>query len=151
MPTVAGYLDKNLFNHSLPHEFTHLVSKELLGVTRMPLWLDEGLATYEEGIPLRGVKYFLREKIKNKNYIKLSELIVIKEYPSDKDRVRLFYLESQSFVSFLLDTNKKAFPSFLRWYATKRHSFQKAYLYSYGETSKIKNIEKKWIDYIMKD
>ena len=67
LPTVAGYLDKNLFSHSLPHEFTHLVSKELLGVTKMPLWLDEGLATYEEGIPLKHVKYFLREKIKNKN------------------------------------------------------------------------------------
>lgn len=151
-PTVAGYLDKNLFTIHLPHEFTHLILTELLGVKgeKIPLWLNEGLATYEGGPPLKYVKSFLRKKIRSGDYIRLSKLIKIKQYPEDNEMTKLFYLESQSLVAYLLNHKKKRFPSFLRWYVVHKDPFGKAYLYSYGGTSQIEIIEKKWLSYIMR-
>ncbi len=97
----------NLFNHYLPHELTHVILAQIMGTKgNLPLWLNEGLAQYEEGWEkAANIKISAAMKIKNGNYISIKELIEMKNVPNDK--VILFYGESASFVEYLLDVQPK--------------------------------------------
>jgi hypothetical protein len=152
LPTIAGYLDEHLFANSLPHEFTHLIIQELLNVPvqDIPLWLNEGLAIYESNVSLRKVHSLLRDPIKTGNYIKLEELLSFKTYPLDSQRIKLFYLEAQSLINFLFKKrkNREDFFSFLRWHIIQNYPFEKAYLYSYGNSITMESFEKEWFEYI---
>ncbi|MCM8820288.1 MAG: hypothetical protein NC925_05785 [Candidatus Omnitrophica bacterium] len=56
-------------------------------------------------------------------------------------------------VSFLIKKRHKkdVFYSFLRWYIIKEYPFEKSYLYAYGEYLSLEELEKQWIDYVMKN
>lgn len=94
---------ENFFDEILPHEFTHIILRELIGLKRkLPLWFEEGVACANEKDS--HLKYFLlakkyREKglfmpIQNIGKIKKSRHIA---FPT------LFYATSASVILFLLD------------------------------------------------
>lgn len=152
LPTILGYFDEHFLDNSLPHEMTHLILREILRVpsSNIPLWLNEGLAMYEGATPLTYVHLSLKEALAKNDYIPLSELLALKTYPSGSERIKLFYLEAQSFVSFLIHKRKRKdnLFSFMRWHIDKGYPFEKAYLYAYAEAPTIDKLEKEWIEYI---
>ncbi len=42
-PSAAGFFDS-----TLPHELAHIIFREFIGNNPIPLWLDEGVAMYQE-------------------------------------------------------------------------------------------------------
>jgi len=137
------------FKVVLAHELTHIIFREYIGKDKLPLWLEEGVATYM-GFKHGGTKYnfsFLREKLKNDEYIKLTDLDKINTADlnnANQDYVNLFYLESFSIVNFLLSKYGRYRFSNLLDYLKKGYSVSdslaKVYYYFKGTNE----LEKRW-------
>lgn len=96
----AFSIETYFFNTILPHEMGHLIFREFAGYTTpLPLWLDEGIATFVEkdkGVRLDKAK----EIIKSLAFIPLPQLTELNiSNMTDPDT---FYAEASSIVEFLL-------------------------------------------------
>ena len=85
----------------LPHEMAHLILAEFVGVERLPQWVNEGFAVWEQNgrksaPPPGGAKtpWFTLEQ--------LSAMDVRQE--TDPNRVQLYYTQAASLVGFLITT-----------------------------------------------
>ncbi len=89
----------------LRHELTHVLFKEITAGLRtdveIPLWLNEGIAVYEE----KSERYreTVRNTIKSGQIIPIAELVSYVNYPEDLNKRALFYAQSASLVDFLLN------------------------------------------------
>lgn len=96
----------------LPHELTHVIFREAAGLGRnVPLWLDEGIAQYEEGGNLTRSKGIMREAFKKGHYIPAKSIMQMNGSAlraSSSGLVTLFYAQSISLLDYLL---KKHGPS----------------------------------------
>ncbi|MCK5306642.1 MAG: hypothetical protein KAJ66_05850 [Candidatus Omnitrophica bacterium] len=93
---------EDLLKNTLPHEITHLIFHELIPRSKIPLWLDEGMAQYEEDKWGSGVfKDYLKDRVKKGIYISFDELFSMKRYPSGDEKISLFYAESASIIDYL--------------------------------------------------
>ena len=105
-PEVYGYECEGLLEYILPHELTHHIYREFtVGIditTPIPLWINEGMACYEEHNP-RYVKT-AKAAVHENSFIDLQEIFSIERYPDDPGRRTLFYAESTSVVEFLIRT-----------------------------------------------
>lgn len=95
----------------LPHELSHLILADFIGEARVPLWLTEGFAGWEQGgrtAPTAGSALPHRFPLKE-----LTTLDIRRE--SDRSRVALFYAQSASVVGFMIKTyGGEAFGAFCR-------------------------------------
>jgi hypothetical protein len=102
---VYSFLSKNLLSEVLPHELTHLLFKEitagLMTDAKIPLWLNEGIAVYEE----KGRRYEapVKHALETNQIISISEIVNCNDYPLDLNKRALFYAQSASLVDFLLN------------------------------------------------
>ena len=66
----------------------------------IPLWLNEGIAVYEE----KGKRYeeTVKNAVESGGIIPIAELVSYLDYPEDLDRRVLLYAQSASLVDFLL-------------------------------------------------
>jgi hypothetical protein len=82
----------------LPHELSHLILSDYIGQDRVPLWLTEGFAQWEqEG--RKSVSFVSGQRFA------LKELLVADiRQDSDKQRVAVFYAQSASLVGFMIST-----------------------------------------------
>lgn len=83
----------------LPHEMSHLVTREFFGDAYCPLFLNEGLAMCSESAPDSQRILLAGTALAGKGRIALEDLIPIQR--QDLAEVSVFYAESYSFVSFL--------------------------------------------------
>ena len=102
---------EQFLDYILPHEMGHIIFREAVGTDkRLPLWLDEGIATLQEkdrGKYLLTAKTFANEG----NFISLSELSGIRGYGEISPLI--FYSESASIMDFLLEKfGKRRFVAF---------------------------------------
>ncbi len=89
---------------ALVHELTHLVVHQATfsPYGQLPLWLDEGLATYNEG-ELDPILYsYLEEAILKDELISVRSLC--SPFSAYTDRARLSYAQSYSLAEYLLDS-----------------------------------------------
>jgi len=104
--TIFTYpLASGFFDTLLPHELAHIIFREFIGFKnrKVPLWLDEGVATYQERTKRWGADKKVKKAIKEGRFIPLDELTKIRDLQSvDKATVNLFYNESVSIVYFLI-------------------------------------------------
>jgi hypothetical protein len=127
-----------------------------VGEGKLPLWLDEGVAvymedkyanTYQPGIS------FLREKIADNSYLKLSRLnsITVKDLDAEsQDFVNLFYLESFSLINFIMNKyGKYKFSNFLRR-LRKGETIETALSKSFYDFKNFGRLESLWKDYYLK-
>ncbi len=109
--TIYTYpLAWGFFDTLLPHELGHIIFRELVGFrnNNVPLWLDEGVACYQERTRRWGSEKEVKKAIEQKKFITLNELTEIISLASfDNDKVELFYNESVSIVSFLISNYGK--------------------------------------------
>lgn len=95
----------------LPHELSHLILGDFIGHERVPLWLTEGFAQWEQStrdalprLPPPDQRFSLAE---------LAALDIRRDH--DKYRIALFYAQSASVVGFLIKTRGgEAFGRFCR-------------------------------------
>jgi hypothetical protein len=101
---IYSFLSDNLLDEVLPHELTHLLFKEITAGLKVdadvPLWLNEGMAVYEEKD--KSYKLEVKRALESGALIPLSEVVSHTAYPADLNKNRLFYAESASIVEFLL-------------------------------------------------
>ncbi len=87
------------------HEITHVLVKHFTfncqTTVKIPMWLSEGLAVYNEGWRRVGPNDPLGEAIDSNTLISVRTLE--KSFPSNSDKVDLAYQESYSLVKFLIE------------------------------------------------
>jgi hypothetical protein len=90
---------------ALVHELTHLVVHQstFSPYGQLPLWLDEGLATYSEGELDPDLRSSLNRAISEGTLISVRTLC--SPFSAYVDKARLSYAESYSLVKYLLDNH----------------------------------------------
>jgi hypothetical protein len=142
----------NLFPNTLPHEMTHMLLYLFMDKKPMPLWLNEGMAQFEEEKQSTAYrrKRFIKQCVREGSYIRLSELINIKHIPDNK--VDLFYAEAASVVDHLVTDNIRTnFGKFLTCIKNGDavdNALIKSYQWKYKNG--ISDLEKRWLDFTRK-
>lgn len=103
---VYLYQEKNtsyMVEHTVPHELTHIVHFSIVGDFRhTPMWFIEGLAILHEEGERKQLRRTLRSLRRTGNYIPLKELLSLRGYPAQTEKVGMFYLESAALTDLLL-------------------------------------------------
>lgn len=140
----------NLFSRTLPHEMTHMLLYLFMDKKPPPLWLDEGMAQFEEEerTVVYNRKRFIKLQVKEGIYIGLNELMSMTSVP--EDRVELFYAEAASIVEHLINDNIRAnygrFLMHLKNGETAEDALKKAYQRKYKNG--FSDLEKRWLEFI---
>ncbi len=90
---------------TLPHEMGHIIFREFVGFNNpaVPLWLDEGVASYHQKFKYQGVDRILKSAAAQNKLMRVADLSAFASTRfMDKEVARLFYAESFSIVDFLL-------------------------------------------------
>ncbi|MDD5225859.1 MAG: peptidase MA family metallohydrolase [Candidatus Omnitrophica bacterium] len=103
---VSYKWDQGFLDVLLPHELCHLIFRDFVGFKgEVPLWLDEGVAQWEETRRRKQALEVVRVLIARKEYIPLKELTRI-DSNSDKDPVlsSKLYAQAATLVGYLIET-----------------------------------------------
>jgi len=133
---MADYTNKRILSYSgssdfiesiLPHEIAHLIFRDFIGFeSEIPLWLDEGVAQWEENTKKDMIKRTAKEFLKDGTWLSLKDMMdldvrhledtdkihlrttFIDDKPNfividGKNLVNLYYLQSASLVGFLIE------------------------------------------------
>jgi len=129
-PNKQGFLDV-----VLPHEMAHIIFREFVGFnnTAVPLWLDEGVASYEQGARRQGSKEIVKQALAKDTFISLSDLCKINPLSlGDEKAVDLFYAEALSLIDYLIKKfGQDSFVSFCQGLRDKKN-LDAAIRYAYG-------------------
>lgn len=158
---MADYLGKRILTYTwsegfldglLPHEIAHLVFRDFVGFKgQVPLWIDEGIAQWEEPkkrAKARPIAFYL---IQNQSVIPLADLTMMNDLSGkDENTVNAFYMQSVSLVDFLMKSyGAQAFADFCRQLRDgKKLNAALSFSYS-GSIKDIDELQKKWIKSIM--
>src|SRR3990167_5332979 len=81
---MASYMDKTIHAYEtseqflesiLPHEITHLIFRDFVGFEgQVPLWLDEGVAQWQEDAKRANARTFMRELVMNGDVFSIAKL-----------------------------------------------------------------------------
>ncbi len=134
--------EEKFFESVLPHEMGHIIFKEFVGFVNpaIPLWLDEGVACYQEGTRLESAGRILRKAVEENKFIKLEELFDFRPYGlADSETVGIFYAESVSLVDFLIkEFGKDRFVLFCQHLRDKKKFHRAmAYVYPFGSIQEL--------------
>lgn len=102
LPAKKDKLLTAAFKRLIYHEYTHAVIYDLTE-GNCPRWLNEGLAVYEESKILEPDLSQLKNAIVKNSLIPLDELDSVLSTNKNPRTLNLAYLESYSFVEYLLD------------------------------------------------
>jgi hypothetical protein len=98
-PRGAGFFDS-----LLPHELGHIIFREVIGGHAVPLWLEEGVASYLEPAKRFGSEKMVLGSFANNTFIPLMDLSRIDgEALRLGGNVELFYAESISVIRYLIE------------------------------------------------
>jgi hypothetical protein len=93
------------FNETiLPHEMGHIIFRELVGSDNpiVPLWLEEGVASYQERDKYSASRSVVREAIGLGEFMDIDELSRFSVSAENNKRVNIFYAESICIVEYLI-------------------------------------------------
>lgn len=148
---IYTYLyDKSFFETTLPHEIGHIIFREFVGFGNgaIPLWLEEGVASYQEKSRYSMADRVVREAVEKESFMPLEKLSSLDLLTADNDTVQLFYLESFSLVEFLLKKfGREAFMHFCRSLRDKKN-LEKAITLSYP-FSNLQEFQEAWKQYLL--
>ena len=171
---ILSYTENDIFLYSiLPHEIAHLIFRDFVGFkSDIPLWLDEGVAQWEEEIKKEEIQISAADSLKKKTFLEIGDLMkfnirlyknadklhlhtsFIEDDPSfmivdTKSLIDLFYLQSASLVGYMIEQyGTTRFTDFCR---EVRHgkSIEDALFSAYSPHLKtLKQLEERWIKYL---
>ena len=182
---MADYRNKEIHSYSgsnnfliavLPHEMAHLIFRDFVGFEgEVPLWLDEGVAQWEEEVDkkriIQATKEFLRQKIflslrdlmdLDIRFVKDTDQVHLRSTLLDgqqgfiiidgKNLVSLYYMESASLVGFLIErygTDK--FTEFCRQLREGKN-LEESLRFTYPTYLRnLDDLEEKWIAYLREE
>jgi len=103
---IYTFPNENGFLQSiLPHELGHIIFHEFVGFNNpaIPLWLDEGVACYQETGRRQQARGFVQQAIRDGRFMNLDSLAGFNLlFSQDTDAVNLFYAESLSIIDYLI-------------------------------------------------
>lgn len=140
----------NLETATFPHELTHIIFHLFVNKKRLPLWLEEGMAQFEE--ENQGLSYkrkrFMKWNVKDGSYIRFAELMNMPQAP--ENNVDLFYAESASIVDHLVTDNiRTSFGKFLtclKGGQSQDDALKSAYQWKYKNG--VSGLELRWLEFI---
>ena len=143
-PAAAGFFDS-----TLPHELAHLIFREFIGNSRIPLWLDEGVAMYQEKAKRWGANKVVKDAIKNGKFIPLSELTAHRlSGEKTEEIINIFYAEAASIVYYMIvELGESRFENFCRKLSAGM-SFEEALQKNYGRFRNMEDLNNRWVDYL---
>ena len=182
---MADYNNKAILSYSgsedflisiLPHEMAHLIFRDFVGFEgEIPLWLDEGVAQWEEEVDKNIIKTSARSFLIRKQFLSLQDLMKINlRVLEDPDKVylrstsvageagfliidgrslvELFYLESASLVGFLIERyGTDRFTEFCRQLRDGK-DLEDALRSAYpNRLRSLEKLEERWIRYLKEE
>ena len=94
----GGFLDG-----VLPHEITHLIFRDYVGQENIPIWIDEGVAQWEEKGKRQLVKKKMREMLQCHKPIPIERMTMLNIGEcKNKVIVELYYVQAVSLIDFLI-------------------------------------------------
>jgi hypothetical protein len=158
---MASYLDKTIhafnadepfLNSVLPHEITHLIFRDFVGFEgQVPLWMDEGVAQWEETGKRDHAKKFAKELVSRENVFNVRQLTrmdIRKE--TNAGKVHLFYVQAVLLVDFLIAqygaSQFTAFCRGLRDGKTLDEALSSAYT---GSIQSVDELDARWRSYAL--
>lgn len=143
-PSAAGFFDS-----TLPHELAHIIFREFIGNAQVPLWLDEGVAMYQEKAKRWGANKVVMKAIKAGTFIPLSGLTA-NRLSSEKSEeiINIFYAESASIVYYMIvELGEARFENFCRK-LKDGVAFEEALDKNYGRFRNMQDLNDRWVDYL---
>ena len=136
----------------LPHEITHLIFRDYVGFKgEIPLWLDEGVAQWEEPEKRAIVKDVMKSYLKNDQMYPLKHLSTLDvRNVSLESAVQLFYVQAMSVIDFLVKRyGSDNFVAFCRELRDGK-SLEEALTFSYPTKIRtLSELEEQWKSYIL--
>jgi hypothetical protein len=181
---VADYKKKRIISFAwsegflemlLPHEMAHLIFRDFVGFKgEVPLWLDEGVAQWEEEEKRIRIKTVAAALLKNAMLIPLEDMMrldirAIKEkevvyihstppvdgkgdtlFLSGDNLVHTYYIEAASLVGFMIEKyGSDNFAHFCRQLRDGK-SLEEALRFAYpNRMADVKSLEKEWNRYLL--
>lgn len=146
-PYASGFLET-----VLPHELGHIIFREFVGFDNflIPVWLDEGVASFQEKNRYISAEFFLRQAITQNAMISLNDLTKITPQTlKDNELVKLYYAEAVSLVHFLIsEFGREKFILFCQR-LRDRSSLELSLRSTYSFTN-LQDFENKWLDFLKK-
>ena len=96
---------QRFFDTILPHEMGHIIFREFVGFDNyaIPLWLEEGVSSYQENLMRLKVNKLVKEAIDKGTFMSLEKLSNFNpQLSQDSELVKLFYVESLSIINYLI-------------------------------------------------
>lgn len=139
------------FDTILPHEMGHIIFREFVGFKNqaIPLWLDEGVATYQEKERYALARKIVKSALEKGIFMNLEGLYNFNPRQSSTEAVGVFYSEAVSIVDFLIkEYGSDRFVLFCQYLRDKK-DLPKALIASYPLRS-IQELEEEWIKFLKK-
>lgn len=146
-PAAHGFFDS-----TLPHELGHIIFREFTGFkAKIPLWLEEGVAMYQEKARRWGAHEAVRQALKDGTFMPLGDMTALElSGRMDIPTIQLFYAESASIVNYLLDElGQQRFINLCRK-LRDGGPFEWAFTSVYVRFKDIDALNKAWVDYLQK-
>ena len=150
---INGFADNDIFlTVTLPHEIAHLIFRDFVGFKgEVPLWLDEGVAQWEEKPMHAAIKYFVKglHKQGKLSSLRLLTRTDVRNFKDDKE-VESFYVQAASVVGFLIENyGVELFTDFCRQLRDGK-SLDESLKFTYPtQIRSVQELEAKWLKYIL--
>jgi len=146
-PAAHGFFDS-----ILPHELGHIIFRDFIGPSAsVPLWIDEGVAMYQERAKRWGAHKTVQAAIEQGNFIPLRQLSRIRlRGDLTQAEIDLFYAESASVINFMIkEMGEHRFRDFCRKLRLGQ-SFYQALKNAYARFSELQDLEDAWLNYLQR-
>jgi hypothetical protein len=144
-PAAHGFFDS-----TLPHELGHILFREFIGQeSRVPLWVDEGVAMYQEQAKRFGMHRRVKDALAAKTFIPLNELGLIRLTSQDSQaRIDLYYSEAASVMNYLIvDFGDYKFLSLCRK-LRDGFTFEEALRVVYRRFNNMEELNRAWVKFL---
>ncbi len=153
--TIVSYEDAPDFLESvLPHELAHLIFRDFVGDTnsRIPLWLDEGVAMAQERLKRGELDAWIHRMIREKKWIEMKTFMEVRSLAkASGNQAAMFYAQAESMARFLIeDYGSARFAAFcrsLRDSQAPEEALRKNYPKAFPD---LKSFENRWVEYAAK-
>jgi len=143
--------DHGFFDSTLPHELGHIIFREFVGFkSRIPMWMDEGVAMYQEKAKRWGANRVVKKAMKEGSLVSIPDLTEVRRLDNSTPReyVNLFYAESASIIYYLItELGRYRFVNFCKELKRGKR-FDYALKEAYRRFENLEDLNESWVSYL---